>query len=144
MICFFDTNVLVYAVDAGDPIRREHALERLARAARDDTVVLSTQVLQEFYAIVTRKLSPPLSCNEAAEQVQRLCAFQVMGSTAQSVQTAIALAQEHQMHWWDALILEAALRARADLLLSEDGQAGRRYGDLVVENPFAVPRTRPD
>lgn len=93
--------------------------------------MLSTQVLQEFYAIVTRKLSPPLSCSDAAEQVQRLGAFQVMGSTAQSVQTATVLAQDHQVHWWDALILEAALRARADLLLSEGGQPGRRYGDLV-------------
>ena len=137
MICFFDTNVLVYAVDAGDPARRERALNRLARAASEGTVVLSTQVLQEFYAITTRKLQPPLPSPEAAAQVQRLCAFQVMGSTAQSVQAAIALAQEHQLQWWDALILEAALRAGADVLISEDGQAGRRFGRLVVENPFA-------
>jgi len=137
VICFFDTNVLVYAVDAGDPARRERALNRLARAASEGTVVLSTQVLQEFYAIATRKLQPPLPAPEAAAQVQRLCAFQVMGSTAQSVQAAIALAQEHQLQWWDALILEAALRAGADVLISEDGQAGRRFGRLVVENPFA-------
>ena len=137
MICFFDTNVLVYAVDAGDPARRERALNRLARAASEGTVVLSTQVLQEFYAITTRKLQPPLPAPEAAAQVQRLCAFQVMGSTAQSVQAAIALAQAHQLQWWDALILEAALRAGADVLISEDGQAGRRFGRLVVENPFA-------
>ena len=137
MICFFDTNVLVYAVDAGDPARRERALNRLARAASEGTVVLSTQVLQEFYAITTRKLQPPLPAPEAAAQVQRLCAFQVMGSTAQSVQAAIALAQEHQLQWWDALILAAALRAGADVLISEDGQAGRRFGRLVVENPFA-------
>ncbi|HQD14385.1 MAG TPA: PIN domain-containing protein, partial [Ottowia sp.] len=88
-------------------------------------------------AITTRKLQPPLPAPEAAAQVQRLCAFQVMGSTAQSVQAAIALAQEHQLQWWDALILEAALRAGADVLISEDGQAGRRFGRLVVENPFA-------
>ena len=137
MICFFDTHVLVYAIDAGDPARRERALNRLARAASEGTVVLSTQVLQEFYAITTRKLQPPLPAPEAAAQVQRLCAFQVMGSTAQSVQAAIALAQEHQLQWWDALILEAALRAGADVLISEDGQAGRRFGRLVVENPFA-------
>ena len=137
MICFFDTNVLVYAVDAGDPARRERALNRLARAASEGTVVLSTQVLQEFYAITTRKLQPPLPAPEAAAQVQRLCAFQVMGSTAQSVQAASALAQEHQLQWGDALILEAALRAGADVLISEDGQAGRRFGRLVVENPFA-------
>ncbi|KAF1049883.1 PIN domain-containing protein [Xylophilus sp.] len=138
MIFFFDTNVLVYAVDASEPVRRERALACLARAVRDGTVALSTQVLHEFYAITTRKLRPPLSPGEAAAQVQRLCAFQVMGSTAQSVQAAIALAQEHQLSWWDALILEAALRAGADVLLSEDGQAGRRFGRLVVENPFSA------
>ena len=60
-----------------------------------------------------------------------------MGSTAQIVQAAIALAQQHRLRWRDALILEAALRAGANVLLSEDGQAGRRFGQLVVENPFA-------
>ena len=137
MICFFDTNVLVYAVDSSDPARREQALERLGRAARDDTVVLSTQVLQEFYAITTRKLQPPLPESEAAAQVQRLCCFQILGISAQNVLAAIPLAQLHQLPWWDALILEAALRADADVLISEDGQAGRRFGRLVVENPFA-------
>lgn len=136
MICFFDTNVLVYTVDASDAHRRERALDCLAEAARDTTIVLSTQVLQEFYAIVTRKLQPPLPPTEAAAQIRRLCTFQVMGSSARSVQAAIALAHKHQLQWWDALILEAALRADADVLLSENGQAGRQFGQLVVKNPF--------
>lgn len=136
MICFFDTNILLYAIDASEPVRSECALERLARAAREGTIVISTQVLQEFYAVATRKLQPPLPPAEAAAQVQRLCAFQVMGCSAQSVQAAIALAQAHQLQWWDALILEAALRADTDVLVSEDGQAGRRFGKLLVENPF--------
>lgn len=136
MICFFDTNVLVYTVDASDARRRERAQDCLAEAARNATIALSTQVLHEFYVIVTRKLQPPLSPSEAAAQVRRLCAFQVMGSSVRSVQAAIVLAHEHQLQWWDALILEAALRADADVLLSEDGQAGRRFGQLVVSNPF--------
>lgn len=137
MICVFDTNILVYTVDVSDAHRRERALDCLAQAARDATIVLSTQVLQAFYAIVTRKLQPPLPLTDAAAQVRRLCAFQVMGSSARSVQAAIALAHKHQMQWWDALILEAALRADADVLLSEDGQAGQRFGQLVVKNPIA-------
>ena len=136
MICFFDTNVLVYAVDSSDPARREQALERLGRAARDDTVVLSTQVLQEFYAITTRKLRPALSPAEAREQVERLASFEVIGSSAASVLEATRLADRHQLQWWDALILEAALRAGADILFTEDGQHGQRFGRLTVENPF--------
>jgi predicted nucleic acid-binding protein len=136
MSTFFDTNVLVYAVDAGNPARREVALARFERAVKDDTIVLSTQVLQEFYSVTTRKLRPPLSAREATGQITQLCAFEVVGSTADSVLAAAELAQKHRLQWWDALILEAALRANADVLVSHDGQHGQRFGQLVVENPF--------
>jgi predicted nucleic acid-binding protein len=136
MNIFFDTNVLVYAVDAGDPARQEIAIDRFARAVKDDTVMLSTQVLQEFYDITTRKLKPPLSAREAAGQLSQLCAFEVVGSTADSVLAAVELAHKHRLQWWDALILEAAIRGNADLLVSQDGQHGQRFGRLVIENPF--------
>lgn len=136
MICFFDTNILVYAIDAGDPARQAKAIDRFERACVSDTVALSTQVLQEFYSIVTRKLRPPLSPREAARQVKHLSAFRIAGATAHSIQDAMALAQKHRLQWWDALILEAALRLGADLLVSQDGQHGQRFGKLVVENPF--------
>jgi predicted nucleic acid-binding protein len=136
MNIFFDTNVLVYAVDAGDPARQEIAIDRFARAVKDDTVMLSTQVLQDFYNITTRKLKPPLSAREAAGQLSQLCAFEVVGSTADSVLAAVELAHKHRLQWWDALILEAAIRGNADLLVSQDGQHGQRFGRLVIENPF--------
>ena len=136
MTTFFDTGVLVCAVDAGDPVRREIALDRFARAIRDDSMVLSTQVLQEFYNITTRRLKPPLSAREAASQVSHLSHFDVANATSDSVMAAIELQQKHRMHWWDALILEAALRVNADILVSQHGQHGQRFGKLVLENPF--------
>ncbi len=136
MICFFDTNILVYCMDAGDPVRQSRAIERFARACEQDTVVLSAQVLQEFYAITTRKLQPALSPAEAQAQVERLASFEIVGSSAASVLEATRLAQRHQLPWWDALILEAALRAQADVLVTEDGQHGQRFGKLTLENPF--------
>lgn len=136
MICFFDTNVLVYCMDAGDPERQARAIERFARACEQDTVVLSAQVLQEFYAVTTRKLQPALSPSAAQAQIERLASFEVVGSSATSVLEATKLAERHQLQWWDALILEAALRAQADVLVSEDGQHGQRFGKLTVENPF--------
>ncbi len=139
MICFFDTNILVYTVDASEPERREKAIDCLERAVRDDTIVISTQVLQEFYNITTRKLRPPLSVREAAQQVEQLCGFEVVGASSHSVMGAIELAQRHKLTWWDALILEAALRANAEVLISEDGQHGRRFGQLTITNPFLAP-----
>jgi len=136
VISFFDTNILVYCMDAGDPRRQAAAIARLERACDEGRVVLSTQVLQEFYAITTRKLQPPLAVDEVRAQVERLAAFEVMGSSSGSVIEAMALAERYRLQWWDALVLEAALRAQADVLVTEDGQHGQRFGKLVLENPF--------
>jgi predicted nucleic acid-binding protein len=59
-----------------------------------------------------------------------------MGASAQSVLAATKLARKHRLQWWGALILEAALRANASVLVSEDGQHGQRFSTLLVENPF--------
>ena len=126
MTTFFDTNVLVYAVDAGDPVRKEIAIDRFARAIKDDSIALSTQVLQEFYNITTRKLKPPLSAREATSQISQLCAFDVIGATADSVLAAAELAQKHRLQWWDALIL-----AREWCELSPAGQSV--YGPVPQE-----------
>ena len=136
MICFFDTNVLVYCMDAGDPMRQARAIDRFARACEQDTVVLSAQVLQEFYAITTRKLKPPLPPAEALAQMERLANFEVLGSSAGSVLESVRLAHRYRLQWWDALILEAALRSGANVLVTEDGQHGQRFGKLTLENPF--------
>lgn len=136
MITFFDTNIFVYALDHSEPTKQPRAFERIGLARAEGTVALSTQVLHEFYNICTRKLRPELPHEQAAQAVKHLCEFLVLGSSAVSVQTALILVREHQISWWDALILEAAMRADADILVSEDGQHGRRFGKLRVENPF--------
>ena len=40
------------------------------------------------------------------------------------------------LSWYDAMIVAAALQGNCKVLYSEDMQHGRRFGDLVVENPF--------
>jgi predicted nucleic acid-binding protein len=53
MICFFDTNILVYLFDASDPVRQKNAMDCFQEAVNTHTIALSTQVLQEFYAVTT-------------------------------------------------------------------------------------------
>ena len=54
---FLDTNVLVYAFDSSEPGKRERA--HALMAAHPDAVI-STQVLLEWFAVVTRTFSPPM------------------------------------------------------------------------------------
>ncbi len=137
MIVFFDSNVLIYLFDRNEPEKQAKAMTRLSHAVKHDHIVLSTHVLHEFVNVVTRKLKPGLTMSEASLRVQQFGQFEILGSNTASVQAAMSLAQQHKISWWDALILEAALRADADVLVCENGQHGRQFGKLRVENPFA-------
>ena len=136
---FVDTNVLVYAYDASDAVRQERAAEVLRELWRSRTGVLSTQVLTEFYAVATRKLSPPISRADARSIVDLYATWRVVPVDATLIMGASLLEERHRLSIWDAMIVEAARRGGATLLYSEDLQAGRRIGGIEIRNPFDAP-----
>ena len=132
---FFDTNVLVYAFDEGEPEKRELALALIKEHLEEGDGILSVQVLREFYVSV-RRLARPLSPAEAEEALGSLAVFSPITEDWRMVVGATRRSRELTLSFWDALIVEAALRAGAGRLLTEDLQHGQRIGDLTVENPF--------
>ena len=132
---FFDTNVLVYAFDEGEPEKREVALALIKEHLEEGDGILSVQVLREFYASVRRLARPP-SAAQAEEALGSFAAFSPMKEDWRMVVGAARRSRELTLSFWDALIVEAALRGGADRLLTEDLQHGQQIDDLVVENPF--------
>jgi predicted nucleic acid-binding protein len=49
---------------------------------------------------------------------------------------AVALARDHSLAFYDALILAAAIEAGCETLYSEGFEPGRRFGELTIVNPF--------
>jgi predicted nucleic acid-binding protein len=133
---FLDTNVAVYAYDRDEPAKREIA--RSILAGDGEPLVVSTQVLAEFYWVSTRRLERPLAEDDAAEVVRTLADLMVVGADAELVRAAIDLARERQISSWDALIVRAAQVGGCERLLSEDLQDGTRFDEVRVENPFAT------
>jgi predicted nucleic acid-binding protein len=93
-------------------------------------------VLQEFYVNVTRKLARPLSQPAALAAVEQLSTFPLVPVDGETVLRAVRLHQNAILSFWDALIVQAALEGSCKRLLSEDMQQGRRFQELVIENPF--------
>ena len=137
MIVFVDTNIWVYAVDDTEPHKQAIAQAYLTQMASQNTLALSTQVMQEFFNVTTGKGKRRLPHDVTLGHLEDMSVHMVIESTVQGVLVATSLMQEHKISWWDSLILEAAIRAKADVLASEDGQPGRMFGKLIVENPFA-------
>ena len=136
MPTFVDTNVLAYAHDASDQRRQPIAAALIDGLWRSRAGVVSTQVLTEFYVVVTRKFDPPLPRREARGLVDAYAAWQVVQVDPTLVIAASALEEQHSLSFWDALIIESARQAGAERLISEDLQHGRRIAGLAIENPF--------
>lgn len=133
---FVDTNVLVYLFDTDAPEKQAESRSLLERLGKQAGVVLSTQVLQEFYVSVTRKLARPLPPADALKAARDLSAFHVVQVDPPMIFRAIGLSQQEQTSFWDALIIRAALESDCAKLMSEDLQHGRQFENLVIHNPF--------
>jgi predicted nucleic acid-binding protein len=133
---FVDTNVWVYAVDEADPAKQRQALE-VVRSGQGHEMIVSSQVLSEFYAVVTRKLARPLSEDDAAAMVNELADLHVVSVDAALVARAVSASREWRISLGDGLIVRAAEAAGCKTLLSEDLASDRSYGSVTVRNPFA-------
>ena len=131
---FVDTNILVYAYDYDSP--RKQAAARQLLHERAEQIVLSTQVLGEFYVAVTRKLAKPLDTNRAIDALDALCRLTVRPLGTELVRSAVRRSASTPVSYWDALIIESALNAGATVLLTEDLQHSQTFGQLRVVNPF--------
>ena len=136
-LVFVDTKVLIHAEDGAEADKQHSALAWIERLWRARSGRLSTQVLNEFYVNVTRKLKPAMPQGDARARVRRYAAgwnpWQIDHAT---VETAWAMEARHGLQYWDCLVLAAAQHSGCTLVLSEDMQHEGRYGAVQVINPF--------
>ncbi len=132
---FVDTNVLVYAVDDSEPKKRDLA-RRSLESKRYGKLVVSAQILSEFYVAVTRKLTEPIPEDKAAEALDWLALLTVVPIDATLLKHGTQISRSAQLSYWDGLVVAAATRGGCQRLLSEDLNDGQQIGSVHVENPF--------
>ena len=130
---FFDTNVLLYMY-GGDAQKRRVALDLFREYADAGRLLLSTQVVQEFYAAGSRNVGIPRQ--ELREAAGALLDCPLVMVTAEHIRSAMEIEGRSDVSFWDALILAAAAAAGAAILFSEDLNDGQQYGPVTVRNPF--------
>ncbi len=135
---FVDTNVLVYARDPSEPVKQAAAQRWLATLQTDELARLSYQIIQEYYHVVTRKLSPALSAEIARADVRDFLDWKPIVPSPGLIKTAWQVQDAYAMAWWDCMVLAAAITGNCRFLLSEDFSADRDYNGVRVVNPFVT------
>ena len=131
---FLDTNVLLYCDDSANPAKQQKALDIVLEQKRKGTGVVSLQVLQEYFANVTRKLG--LDPDLAKKKVEVYARFRVVELSVADILAAIDLHRLHHLSFWDSLIVRAATQSGCRVLLTEDMQHGEVIEGVRIVNPF--------
>lgn len=134
---FIDTNVLIYGYDIDAGAKHQTAKRLLSELWTGGTGVLSTQVLQEFYVNVTRKIPHPIPKPSARLIVTNYTVW-CINTTAAEISAAFQIEDQSRIGFWDAFIVAAALKSGAARILSEDLNAGQAIAGIRIENPFAI------
>lgn len=133
-----DANVLVYADDMADPQKNAKASEWLDLLWATHRGRVSTQVLNDYYVMVTRKFASGLSQGDARANVRRYQLWQPWQIDHQTVETAWGIEARFGVQYWDALIVASAQQSGCRYVLTEDLQHGQQIGAVTVIDPFAV------
>ena len=131
---FLDSNILVYTDDVDSPTKRRSALDLAKSAVSEGWGVVSTQVLQEYFAVATRKLG--VSADIARAKIEIFGRLDVATIDMPTILGAIDIHRLHDVSFWDGLIIQAARSAGCRILYTEDLQHGRLFDGLEVVNPF--------
>lgn len=135
---FVDTNVLLYAEDQAHADKHRRARLWLRELWLRHGGRLSTQVLNEFYVVATRKLRPAMPAGDARAEVRRYQRWNPWVCDHATVENAWAVESRFGLSYWDALMVAAAQQQGCTLLLSEDLQHDQQIDGVRIVNPFIV------
>ena len=133
---FVDTNILVYAHDLAAGDRHNQASTIIENLWDTNVGVISTQVLQEFYVTVTRKIVKPLDHLRAREIIRNYLVWPMHLNDAETVLLASEIEARNNLSFWDALIVAAAQLLHVDKIFTEDMNHGQRIEGILIVNPF--------
>ena len=134
---FIDTNVFVYSFDKNQPLKQARSLALIQSGLQTGLGIISTQVIQEFLNVATRKFSVPMKPEDSQAYLRLvlnpLC--QVYPDLA-LYESCLTIQSEVGYSFYDSLIVAAAVRTECETLYSEDLNAGREIHGVKIKNPY--------
>ena len=135
---FVDTNILVYAHDADAGEKHAAAAQSIADLWESKNGIISTQVLQELYITLTRKVATPVTRNIARRLIRNYLTWEVVLNDGAIVLHVSEIEENYHLSFWDGLIVAAAYSKNAAVILTEDLNHDQRIEGIRIQNPFLI------
>jgi predicted nucleic acid-binding protein len=136
---FIDTNIFVYAfLDTDNSVQHaKHlkAVDFLKQFGTDNQVIISTQVLSEYYSALLKNKISDEDIQESAKQLVN--SIEVVPVSKHTVIESYSIKTKYRYSYWDSLIVTSALQSNCTVIYSEDMQHNQKIeNQLSIINPF--------
>jgi len=132
---FIDTNILVYLLSDTEPDKRKNIQSLLGQIEGENPIVWSTQIIQEFYQVMTSKYGKEPQKIKAI--IKQFTTFETVINGIDTINNAIDIQVLNNLSFWDSLVISAAVQSSCSTLLTEDLNHGQNIGGVMIHNPFA-------
>ena len=133
---FLDTNFFVYLFSKDEVKKREICYRVFQEFDQKSHVVISTQVLKEFAAVMIGKIKmDPLKVKNIIDDLSE---FEVIDTNIKIIKQAIDIQILNQLSFWDSLVISAAKSANCSVILTEDMNDGQVIDELRIQSPFTL------
>lgn len=133
---FVDTKILCYIYSQDERDKAETCIDIIDQLNRSHQIVWSTQVVQEFYVVMTKKYKNDPKMVHA--EIERFSSFQLVVNNMPIILSAIGIQQKNQLSFWDSMIVAAATASKCTRILSEDMNEGQIISSVKIVSPFSI------
>ena len=133
---FVDTNIFVYAHDLDSGEKHKIANRLILELWESRSAFISTQVIQELYVTLTKKIPHPLEGPTVRRMISSYLSWEVVINDPKIILQAGEIEESYKISFWDALIVSSAFSGNAEAILTEDLNHGQRIEGILVRNPF--------
>ena len=135
---FIDTNILVYSYEKDKPPKRNICLDLVLKCFRGEIqLVVSNQILAEFFHVITEKSKYPLSIEEAKGLIQLIIASSNWIKVDYTISTVLrAIDISKSCGIWDALIDATMIENNISEIYTENEKDFGKIPWIEVINPL--------
>lgn len=134
---FVDTNIFVYAEDRREPVKRGIALSLIERLSKENRLVVSAQVINEFCAVLFRGKVRTATQEDMFALIEEMESIAIVAPlTLDLTRDAIRASYSCSISWYDALIWAAAKSSNCTTIYTEDTPGVQVFEGVRYINPF--------
>ena len=135
-----DTNILVYALEASEDPRCLIAQEKVrSLLAPDSRSAVLVQTLAELYQVIRSKYTDPAIRKKCVDFLDNIIVIKTVPKihyTEKTLLSAVRLSQEHDLHFWDCLLMAAMKENSITRIYTENTKDFAGVDGIEAVNPF--------